>query len=229
MITYKAIVIPGGRRKDGTWPVKIRVTFRGVSRRIPTTLVCVDTDLTRSCRIKNATILQKADELIRRMRAATEDLSPFVLESWSVDQIVSHIRTEIAGETFRLDFIAFGREFIKTKDEGTRASYTTALNAFARFLGRDGIDVNEITRPMLVEFQDWADAQGRVFYNWRKGTYQTTDKPTTPGHFFGLLLHKLKEYSCWCATFLCNLITGFIHSPVVAFPVKVTLTNVNAI
>lgn len=181
MITYKAIVIPGGRRKDGTWPVKIRVTFRGVSRRIPTTLVCVDADLTRSCRIKNATILQKADELIRRMRSATEDLSPFVLESWSVDQIVSHIRTEIAGETFRLDFIAFGREFIKSKDEGTRASYTTALNAFSRFLGRDGIDVNEITRPMLVEFQDWADAQGRVFYNWRKGTYQTTDKPTTPG------------------------------------------------
>lgn len=181
MITYKAIVIPGGRRKDGTWPVKIRVTYRGVSRRLPTTLVCTDADLTRSCRIKNATVLQKAGELIQRMRATTDQLSPFTLESWSVDQVVNHIRTEMSGETFRLDFIAFGREFIKSKDEGTRASYTTALNAFARFLGRDGIDVNEITRPMLVEFQDWADAQGRIFYNWRRGTYQTTDKPTTPG------------------------------------------------
>ena len=115
------------------------------------------------------------------MRSATDQLSPFTLENWNVDQVVEHIRTELTGETFRLDFIAFGRDFIKAKDEGTRASYTTALNAFARFLGRDGIDVNEITRPMLVEFQDWADAQGRVFYNYRKGTYQSTGKPTAAG------------------------------------------------
>lgn len=181
MITYKAIVIPGGRRKDGTWPVKIRVTFKGVARRLATTLVCTDTDLTRSCRIKNATILQRAGELIRRMRETTDSLSPFTLEAWDVDQIVSYIRTELAGETFRLDFIAFGREFIKAKAEGTRASYTTALNAFARFLGRDGIDVNEITRPMLMDFQDWADQQGRVFFNYRTGAYQATGKPTAQG------------------------------------------------
>lgn len=181
MITYKPIIIPGGRRKDGTWPVKIRVTFKGASRRLPTTLVCQDADLTRSGKIKNATILEKAGQLIARMRATTADLSPFTLEAWDVDQVVQHIRQAMTAETFRLDFIAFGRDFILGKAAGTRAAYTTALNALVRYLGRDTLDVNDITRPLLVDFQDWADQQGRVFYNYRTGQYQATGKATAAG------------------------------------------------
>lgn len=191
MITYKPIIIPGGRRKDGTWPVKIRVTFKSQSRRLPTTLVCTDADLTRSGRIKNATILQKADELIQRMRTTTASLSPFTLEAWDVDRVVEHIRYSLTAESFSLDFIAFGREYIKGKDEGTRASYTTALNAFTRFLGKESIDVNDITRTLLVEFQEWADAQGRVFYNYRKGIYQDTGKQTAEGGNSGRWVQRL--------------------------------------
>lgn len=190
MITYKPIIIPGGRRKDGTWPVKIRVTFKGVSRRLPTTLICTDADLTRSGRIKNATILQRAGELITRMRATTEDLSPFTLEAWNVDQVVEHIRQGLTADSFQLDFIAWGREFIQGKAEGTRAGYTTALNAFARFLG-GGIDINAITRTLLVEFQEWADQQGRVFYNYRTGEYQSTGKATAAGGNAGRWVSRL--------------------------------------
>lgn len=59
MITYKPIIIQGGRRRDGTYPVKIRVTFKGVVRRLPTTLVCTDSDITRSGRIKSAAVLER--------------------------------------------------------------------------------------------------------------------------------------------------------------------------
>lgn len=181
MITYKPIIIQGGRRKDGTWPVKIRVTFRGVSRRIPTTLVCTDQDLTRSGRIKNATILERAGELIARMRATTEDLSPFTLEAWGVDQVVDHIRSRLNAQDFRLDFFAWGRSFIQGKAEGTRAGYITALNAFARFLGREVLDINAITRALLLDFQEWADNQPRAFYNYRKGEYKDTGKANAKG------------------------------------------------
>ena len=191
MITFKPIIIPGGRRRDGTWPVKIRVTFKGVSRRLPTTLVCNDADLTRGGKIKNASIIEKAGELVSRMRAATAELSPFTLEAWDVDNVVEHIRSSFNAQDFRLDFIAFGRSFILCKDEGTRASYTTALNAFARFLGRDAIDINAITRPMLMQFQEWADRQGRVFYNYRTGTYQQTGKPTARGGNSGRWISRL--------------------------------------
>lgn len=159
MITYKAIIIPGGRRKDGIWPVKIRVTFKGVSRRIPTTLACTDADLTRSGKIKNAAILERAGELITRMREATADLSPFTLEAWSVDEVVAHIRAALSADSFRLDFFAYGRELIAGKIPHTRAYYQTALNALADYLGRNTLDINSITRGMLVSF---AESVGEV-------------------------------------------------------------------
>lgn len=191
MITYKPIIIQGGRRKDGTYPVKVRVTFKGVSRRLPTTLVCRDADLTRSGRIKNATILEKAGELISRMRSATDLLSPFTLEEWDVDRVVQHIRDTLTADTFRLDYFTFAREFIQGKAEGTRAGYATALNAFARFLGADAIDINAITRASLMEFQEWADQQPRVYYNYRKGEYQETGRTTTAGGNSGRWISRL--------------------------------------
>ena len=156
MITYKPIIIPGGRRKDGTWPVKIRVTFRGVSRRIPTTLVCTDNDLTRSGKIKNADVLQKAGELIARMRATTADLSPFTLEAWDVDRVLAHIRGQLSAQTFRLDFFTFAERLIADKIPHTRAYYQTALNALADYLGAQQLDVNDISRAMLLDFAAWA-------------------------------------------------------------------------
>lgn len=191
MITYKPIIIQGGRRKDGTYPVKIRVTFKGISRRLPTTLVARDCDLTRSGHIKNAAILERAGELIARMRATCDNLSPFTLEGWNVDQVVQHIRDTLTADTFRLDFFTFGREFIQGKAEGTRAGYTTALNALARFLGGDSLEINTITRTLLVEFQEWADSQPRAFFNYHTGQYQDTKKVTTPGGNSGRWLSRL--------------------------------------
>ena len=152
MITYKPIIIQGGRRRDGTWPVKIRVTFKGVSRRLPTTLVCTDADLTRSGRIKNATVLERAGELIARMRAACDTLSPFTLEAWTVDQVVQHIRDTLTAQAFRLDFFEFADELLKDKIPHTRNYYYTALNAMARYIGERRLDVNDITRAMLLDF-----------------------------------------------------------------------------
>lgn len=152
MITFKAICIQGNRRKDGTHPVKIRVTFKGKTRRLPTTLVCHDKDLTRGGRIKSADILSKADRLIIRMRDIVGNLSPFDLEDADVDYIVSRIRKSERDTSFQLDFFEYADKFLKTKSESTRKAYITALNAFERFIGRRRIDINEITRPMLKEF-----------------------------------------------------------------------------
>ena len=115
MITFKPIVIPGNRRKDGTYPVKIRVTFRGKTRRLATTLVARQTDLSRSLHIKSPDILNRANELIKEMRAAVSDLSPFVIEGWDVDRVVAHIRTKLREENFALDFFAWSDSYLSRK------------------------------------------------------------------------------------------------------------------
>ena len=169
MITFKAIVIPGNRRKDGTYPVVIRVTFKGKSRRLATTLVCRSGDLTRTLRIKDATILNKADALIGRMRDAVKDISPFDLEERDVDWVVGRIRDHLSGEDFHLDFFEWADKYVLTKAETTRSAYNSALNAFTRYLGRRDIDINAISRPMLLEFMEMVDNEPRMHYDIKTG------------------------------------------------------------
>ena len=159
MITFKPIIITSGRHKDGTYPVYIRITQKGVSRRVPTTMTAGQADLTRSLKLKSPEILQKAGELIGRMRGALADVSPFLLDEWDTDRIVTHIRDAMTAQTFRLDFFAFADEFVKTKLPQTAKIYGNALAAFARFLGRREIDVNAITKGLLMEFVDFVEAE----------------------------------------------------------------------
>lgn len=176
MITFKAIVIPNNRRKDGTYPVKIRVTFKGVTRRLPTTMVCTASDLTRSLKIKNADILNKSDELIGQMRKVAMGLSPFDLENHDVDWVVDRIKQVLKGESFRLDFFEWADRAIEEKAETTRKSYITALNSFEMFLGTRSIDINDITRTLLLQYVEWCNKQPKMTYCPKTGSFKPSSK-----------------------------------------------------
>lgn len=169
MITFKAIIIPGNRRKDGTYPVHIRVTFHGKTRRLPTTLVCYPGDVTRTLKIKNPTILNRADALIARMRDAVKDLSMFDLEGRDVDWVVSHIKDTLTKETFHLDFFQWSEGYLQCKTPSTRRAYTTALNTLERFLGRRELDINAISRSLLLEFMEMVDSEPVMHYDGKTG------------------------------------------------------------
>lgn len=174
MITFKAIIIPGNRRKDGTYPVNIRVTFKGKTRRLATTLVCTPGDLTRSLKIKNPTILNKSDALIATMRDAVKDLSPFDLETQDVDWVVKHIKDSLSRDEFHLDFFEWSDKYVLCKQPTTRKAYTCALNALERFLGKRSIDINDISRPLLLDFMEMVDNE--PWMRWDKKTQ--TARPT---------------------------------------------------
>ena len=171
MITFKAIIIPNNRRKDGTYPVKIRVTFKGVVRRLPTTMVCKAQDLTRGNKIKNPTILSKTDELINRMRSAVMDISPFDLENHDVDWVVNHIKERLSEDNFHLDFFEWCERYIQSKSTPTQAAYISALNALERFIGKRKIDINDLTRLMLLDFVDFVDNEPKMWRDRNTGKY----------------------------------------------------------
>ena len=180
MNTFKAIIIPGNKRKDGTYPVNIRVTFRGKTRRLATTLVCAAGDLTRTLKIKDATILNKSDALIARMRDAVKDLSPFDLESHDVDWVVRHIKDALTEEEFHLDFFEWADRYIQGKAETTRRAYTCALNTFERYIGKREVDINDISRPMLLEFMEMVDGEKKMHYNNRTGKLEQSKVDKIP-------------------------------------------------
>ena len=159
MITIKAFVPTSQRRADGTYNVKIRVTLKRRSRWISTNVFVTDADLTRAKKLKNPYIIAQCDALVKEFRGIVSELSPFAVEAMDVDGVLSYIRKQKEEAAFHLDFLAFGREIAAGQTPGTAGNTRTALNAFARFLGRDSIDVNEITAAQVRAFVDYMDAE----------------------------------------------------------------------
>ena len=193
MITFKAIVISNNRRKDGTYPVKIRVTYKGVSRRLATAMVCKPTDLTRSLKIKNADILSQADKIIIQMREVIKDVSPFELEDKDVDWVVNRIKDKLSGEKFRLDFFEWGQKVIKQKSPSTQGAYVRALNALERFLGKRELDINDITKILLLDFMDFVEAEPKLHYNFKLKETKPTEKKKVSKAASSLMLMKLQH------------------------------------
>lgn len=191
MITFKPIIISNNKRQDGSYPVKIRVYFNGKCRRLPTTLVCESKDLTRSLKIKNPDILKKANALILEMRTHTDNLTFSDLDGRDVDWVVQRIKDGMKGERFSLDFFEWSAKYLQTKHGTTRRSYERALNALERFLGSRSLDINEISKGMLLDFMEYIDEEPKIFYNRMREEYVVTDKEKVAKAASSLYIMKL--------------------------------------
>ena len=178
MITFKPVVHAHRRRKDGTYPVTIRVTFGRKCRYLPTTITATAGDMTRSLKIKNADIVARTNELCDRLRSEASSLNPFELEGKDVDWVVARLRDALRTQDFRLDFFTWADTYLQTKSEGNRPKYETALRAFERYLGKRSIDINAITHAMLVGFAEKCDTGPKLAYSYKRGLV-TSSKPRT--------------------------------------------------
>lgn len=180
-ITFKPVITPSRKRADGTWPVSIRIYFNGAIRRLPTNLVARPSDLNRAGAIKSQTILDKADALIRTMRATLEHFTLFDLEDKDVDWVVNQIRKTITKDRFYLDFFQWGDSYCLTKSESTRRGYTAALAALERYLGRRELDINDITKSMLLGFVDFIEKEPKMHFVASTGEMQPSGKTKVAG------------------------------------------------
>ena len=153
------------RRKDGSYPVKIVVYFKGKERKLATHIVAEAKDLTRTLHLKQGAALSAAQDLILDMRTACRDIPYFDLEYQDVDFVIAFIKGKLAKKTFRLDFFTFGAGWINTKKESTRQQYQQAINAFMRYLKKTEIDINAITRAMVCDFIEFIDNEPKVYRN----------------------------------------------------------------
>ena len=75
MITFKACIVKKDMRKDGTWPVLIRMTYKRQSRMIRTTMSVSSEDLTASGNIRNHSIIDECDKIIHQYRKRISELN----------------------------------------------------------------------------------------------------------------------------------------------------------
>lgn len=188
---FRPAVYAHHQRKDGSFNVKICIFFNGKERRLPTTIYCEKKDLTRSYHIKSQDILNKANTLIAKMHGAIADLTLYDMENKDVDWLVSRIKTKLQAQTFRLDFFAHAERYMEGMNEGTARTYATALNAFARFLKKREIDINDITKRLLLEFVAFCNNEPRMAINRHTGEFIATDGKKRKGLASATYIYKL--------------------------------------
>lgn len=160
--TFKPVVYAHQRRRDGSYNVKIRVTHNRKTRNVATNVTVDESQLTRGLRIKDHQILDALGETVRRLRDAVTALG-FVATEMDVDSLLAAIRQELkAGETFALDFVAYGLEHAATRKRGTRMPYEAALAAAVRYCDGRHPDVNEITTRWLRGYIAFLQGEGRA-------------------------------------------------------------------
>lgn len=152
-VTLRPVIYAQYRRNDGTYPVRIRVTFARKSRFVSTNLVASQAQLTKGLKIKDAALNLKVENLLRDFRKAVSELNYFALQSMTVDDVVAYL-LKGGSETFSLDFPTFARTSIASKGKGAK-NYTSALNSLIAFLGKERFDISVLTSSTLHRYELW--------------------------------------------------------------------------
>ncbi len=139
---------------DGTYNVKVRFIKDKKVKRISTDLFATDADLTSDLKLKEESIVkQEADRLVLHYRTMVNSLH-FDSENCDVSEIVNRLLCKEEAEK-PIDFIAFSKKWISETTIKGKDNYTTALNSFIRFLGKEELEIKKITVDLLEQYRDY--------------------------------------------------------------------------
>ena len=139
---------------DGTYNVKVRFIKDKKVKRVSTDLFATDSDLTSDLKLKEESIVkQEADRLVLHYRTMVNSLH-FDSENCDVSEIVNRLLCKEEAEK-PIDFIAFSKKWISETTIKGKDIYTTALNSFIRFLGKEELEIKKITVDLLEQYRDY--------------------------------------------------------------------------
>lgn len=139
---------------DGTYNVKVRFIKDKKVKRVSTDLFATDSDLTSDLKLREESIVkQEADRLVLHYRTMVNSLH-FDSENCDVSEIVNRLLCKEEAEK-PIDFIAFSKKWISKTTIKGKDNYTTALNSFIRFLGKEELEIKKITVDLLEQYRDY--------------------------------------------------------------------------
>ena len=159
MPTFKTVIHPPYKRADGTFRVKIRITHNKQSRYLPTPYYASAAEVNDKFDFKRGTsYVDDTRPIIDKYRKVCNKYADKI-DTMDVGQIVELIQNFKDEENFKLDFFAYGQlhiERLKATGRIQNATmYGTALSALRRFIGRDNLDIREITSKFVGRFIDF--------------------------------------------------------------------------
>lgn len=142
------------RRKNGEWPIYIRMVHGRKYRLLPTGLVASDGDLHRK-ELRSSALIDRTDAIMKRMRdnvnAYGEDITELDID------VVARIAQR--RHDFDRDFFSFARKYVERLRtdgrEGTAKAKEAAVRSLRRFVERDVLYYSEMDVRLMTEWRNW--------------------------------------------------------------------------
>ena len=157
MLTFKAEVLKSKKKSDGTYNVKIRMTYNREVKRLATNIFVRPEDLTKSFKLKNPKFVKETDAIVRHYQEVCAKLQ-LDINHYTLDGIIAHLKDEQM-KSQEIDFIQFSREWITHTTIKGAGNYTTAVNALVAFLGQEELKINQLTKGLLERFASYINAR----------------------------------------------------------------------
>lgn len=147
------------KRRDDTRQVVIRMTHNRKIVRKPSSIYATREQLSRDGqKLKDAQLIDSVCRYLDKLRHILSSIegSEF-MDAYVLWEKIQGVLTDEQG--FRLDFIEYTEKQMKSMDAKTAEGYRSSIRAFKKFLGRESIDINEISYSVLVKFKSWLESK----------------------------------------------------------------------
>ena len=153
--TVKPFIKKDTMKKDGTYPIKLRITHNSKTNYLATNLYASKSDLKKDFTIKSVTLNDQANDLAKQVRAIISQMG-FSASNYSIDTLVNLIKKNLKVEPieeFKLDVYKYIENYIENKPIGTRQMYQSLIRKIKLFtLQEDSLDINVITSKWVAAF-----------------------------------------------------------------------------
>ena len=133
MLTFREEIMRNEQKSDGTYNVKIRITYQRKIKRLSTSIFVLKKDLTKDFKLKNPIFIKEVNDLIRNYQEQSAKLQ-LELNNYSINEIVTFLKEE-RERSKTIDFIQFSKDWLEYTEIKGKKNYKSAINAFITFLG----------------------------------------------------------------------------------------------
>lgn len=150
--TLTVAVVRQSLKKNGTYPIRIRVYHNGKSCYLTTNISVRPEQLTKKLKIRDYNAKASIDRLMHSMQERINSIPINELSSMTARDIA---RVAVAGsEKFALDFPSFGYNLVSGKTDNSRRAYNSAIHSLCNYVGAEQFDISLITSSLLHGYEN---------------------------------------------------------------------------
>jgi integrase len=158
MATFKINVFKHQQRKDGTFPVSIRVTWKRNSAYINTEYRVHKKQLTKNYELKDPFIVRELNNRIAKFEEIKVQKLKENIEFYTAKELAAFL-TQQSKNGGDICFTDFAEKYIENLKPGYKTTFTATLNNLKDFTGSDKILISEITSSFLLSFEKFLKSE----------------------------------------------------------------------